>query len=244
MTEIRFENGEVTRRRPRTPQDDAGVDAWIAEMTGLQVDTDSATLHAALGEVINEHLHPTPDPQPEPIEVFTLPEASNSEPKPPAVLASDGPGVVVDRAALEMLRQRATASDRTMLAIGKLVGITATDEQTVVAAVTEALAEVAADGTELVDSAELAALRGDAERWRGHRWDSLLDAAVRDGRITTYASEPGWRIWRWIRRVPRRSWPAWRRTPSRSPRSATAAARTTCSVTTTTATTPPRTRRR
>jgi hypothetical protein len=112
-------------------------------MTGLQVDTDSATLHAALGEVINEHLHPTPDPQPEPIEVFTLPEASNSEPKPPAVLASDGPGVVVDRAALEMLRQRATASDRTMLAIGKLVGITATDEQTVVAAVTEALAEAA-----------------------------------------------------------------------------------------------------
>jgi hypothetical protein len=179
----------VRRRRPRTAEDDAKVDEWIAEMTGLPPTTDRETLWAAMDEVIAEHLHPSADPLPEP---FRLPEATEPETKPLAVLAADGPAVAVDRAALESLQQRAAASDRTMLALGKLVGITATDEETVVAAVREALEEAAADGTELVESAELTELRADADAWRTRRWDNLLDQAVRLGKIPP-AARRGWR---------------------------------------------------
>lgn len=159
----------------------------VAERLGLGADVDGSTLLDALDEVKAEAAELRADtvaggtePAP-PVATAELPaEPATSRFTPPPGLA------LVDEATLTQVRDRAQSFDLFRADLAARLGCDpSADTPTMLAAVDEALTEVAetTEGIETIDSAELTALRADAEAHRTARQRTTVEAAVRDGRI-------------------------------------------------------------
>lgn len=109
--------------------------------------------------------------------------------------ASEG-ALAVDSGALDDLRRRAAEPDQVRALLAERVGVARdADLTTITAALDTALASRPfagpPEGSELVDSPTLAALRTEAEVGRNLRRDQLITNAINTGRIPP-AARPSW----------------------------------------------------
>jgi hypothetical protein len=159
------------------------VRAHLTDLVGIAPDADDATALAALDEAIAEAEETNRTPRPAAGQT-ARPVAASAAPvayQPPTGT------LVVDEGMFASLKDRATGFETMRAELARRVGCDdSADAPTVMAALDEALSEVAEslpDGVEMVAATELAELRADAQLHRTSAERSVVENAVRDGRI-------------------------------------------------------------
>ncbi|TCC51280.1 hypothetical protein E0H75_14260 [Kribbella capetownensis] len=99
----------------------------------------------------------------------------------------------MDEGVFTNLKDQAVGLDNFRASVAERLGCDPTSNPAVVrAAIDEALSETvqADEGTATIDTTGLAGLRADAERHRTARERTLVEAAIRDGRLRSFEREP------------------------------------------------------
>jgi hypothetical protein len=161
--------------------------AQLAELVGVDQDADKATVNRAALEVLDELDELKKTPHPQGAQTARPVDASPVIDTPTAFQPPAGT-MLVDEGVFASLRDQASRFDNLRAELAQRVGCDDTaDLKVVLAAVDEALAEAAdmapTEGVEMVNAAELAELRTDAQLQRTAVERNVVENAIRDGRI-------------------------------------------------------------